>query len=263
MPGASTIWPSCTMYSDHCARMTPTIHDSRSILNATQGWTKLHDAQHVEHDRCLAQNVMAKRIIGDLHSAVARDVRVPLAINVLQYLRFTGQMGTAHGLCGDDRSIVTRQSLTRIKAGSMMICEGAAMAFHGSVGACRMSLARVRTPPQWPSAAWAQSVPARNPSVAARRLARHHRTVPQDWIHVSDADTARHTMRRSSHQRHGPRRLWKPETQGLLRKPDTTRGLHRGPSRLWRPPPPKCCVTGRTQLAWSYCRCVDSRAIEP
>ena len=37
---------------------------------------------------------MAKRIIGDLHSAVARDVRVPLAINVLQYLRFTGQMGT-------------------------------------------------------------------------------------------------------------------------------------------------------------------------
>ena len=37
---------------------------------------------------------MAKRIIGDLHSAVARDVRVPLAINVLQYPCFTDQTGT-------------------------------------------------------------------------------------------------------------------------------------------------------------------------
>ena len=37
---------------------------------------------------------MAKRIIEDLHGAVARDVRVPLAINVRQYLRFTDQMRT-------------------------------------------------------------------------------------------------------------------------------------------------------------------------
>ena len=37
---------------------------------------------------------MAKRIIEDLHGAVARDVRVPLAIKVLQCPCFTDQTGT-------------------------------------------------------------------------------------------------------------------------------------------------------------------------
>ena len=63
---------------------------------------------------------MAKPLIGDLYIAVARDVGVPLAITVLQYLHFTSQMGTAHCLCGDGRSLVTPQSLTRINVGSMM-----------------------------------------------------------------------------------------------------------------------------------------------